>query len=74
MGEVSFRAEYYKFKDDRASHMCICNLYMFNMTTFIDTLNHTCFNSDKMSWYGWYYLYTVEEDRVYLSKGLLDMW
>lgn len=61
------------FKEDYCRR-CIMNSYQFNgFTSFIDSLNGDLFNTDKMSWDSWYYMYCDEGDNVYLNKYQLEM-
>ena len=62
----------YDFKDD-CCRKCISNLYQFNgFVSFIDLLNGEFYNSDKMSWDSWYYMYS-DNDKVYISTNQLIM-
>ena len=63
----------YSFKEDYCRTSTL-SLYRFNgIQSFIDTLNKDMFNSDKMSWDGWHYMYCNEKENVYLSGNIM-MW
>lgn len=72
MRKVSMHSVY-DFKTDYC-RKCISNLYQFNdFTSFIDILNGDLHNNDKMSWKSWYYMYSDEEDRIYMSGQQMRM-
>lgn len=67
--KISIKSEY-DFKTDFCRR-CISNFYQFN--GFIDLLNGDFFNSDKMSWNSWYYMYSDDDDKVYISTNQMMM-
>lgn len=64
----------YIFKE----HYCrigISSIYLFNgAESFLDHLNGNRYNSSKMSWSSWYYMYCDEGDKVYHSQQNYDIW
>ena len=70
--KISYKS-LYGFKEDFCRR-CTMSLYEFNdIQSFIDILNGDVFNTDKFSWNSWYYMYSDEDDKVYLSSNIM-MW
>ena len=63
----------YPFKDNHC-RICLFNYYWFNgVQSFVDTVNKDMYNTDRFSWNSWYYMYCDEEDKIYLSRNLLEI-
>lgn len=73
MNRISIKSQY-NFKTDFCRR-CISNFYQFNgFISFIDLLNGDFFNSDKMSWDSWYYMYSDDDvDKVYIATNQMMM-
>lgn len=71
--KISVKSQY-SFKTDFCRR-CISNFYSFNgFVSFIDLLNGDFFNSDKMSWDSWYYMYSDDDvDKVCITTNQIMM-
>lgn len=69
MNRISLKSQY-SFKTD-SCRQCISNFYSFNgVVSFVDLLNGEFYNSDKMSWDSWYYMYSDDDvDKVHISTN-----